>query len=98
MASAAESERIVLPAGEASRQLADQWRRLRRAATLVALMSAPAVFAWLYLAESWSLWASLLATFLLVIAARGMLDLAFNRMIPWTSLFATESSRLREED
>jgi len=98
MASAAESERIVLPAGEASRQLADQWRRLRRAATLVALMSAPAVFAWLYLAESWSLWASLLATFLLVIAARGMLDLAFNRMIPWPSLFATESSRLREED
>jgi ATP-dependent Zn protease len=27
-----------------------------------------------------------------------MLDLAFNRMIPWPSLFATESKLLREED
>jgi cell division protease FtsH len=98
MASAAETEPLVLQAGEASRRLADQWRTLRRAATLVALISSPAVFAWLYLAESWSVGMAALATFLLVVASRGMLDLAFNRMIPWPSLFATESKLLREED
>jgi cell division protease FtsH len=98
MASAAETERLPLQAGEASRQLADQWRRLRRAATAVAIISSPAVFAWLYLAESWDLWAAALGTFFLVIAARGFMDLAFNRAIPWPSLFATDSARLREED
>jgi len=98
MASAAETEPLVLQAGEASRQLADQWRKLRRAATFVALISSPAVFAWLYLAEGWKLWTALLATFLLVVASRGMLDLAFKRMIPWPSLFATESALLRDED
>src|SRR5215208_3774486 len=98
MASAAEREPLVLQAGEASRQLADQWRTLRRAATFVALISSPAVFAWLYLAESWSAGKAAIATFLLVIASRGLLDLAFNRMIPWPSLFATESTLLRDED
>jgi cell division protease FtsH len=98
MASAAETEPLVLQAGEASRQLADQWRKLRRAATFVAVISSPAVFAWLYLAESWSVGKAALATFLLVIASRGLLDLAFNRMIPWPSLFATESTLLRDED
>src|SRR5215208_4134049 len=98
MASAAEREPLLLQAGEASRQLADQWRTLRRAATFVALISSPAVFAWLYLAESWSAGKAAIATFLLVIASRGLLDLAFNRMIPWPSLFATESTLLRDED
>jgi cell division protease FtsH len=98
VASAAETEPLALQAGEASRQLADQWRTLRRAATFVALLSSPAVFAWLYLAESWSVGKAALGTFLLVIASRGLLDLAFNRMIPWPSLFATESALLREED
>jgi cell division protease FtsH len=98
MASAAETERLPLQAGEASRQLADQWRRLRRAATAVAIISSPAVYAWLYLAEGWDAWAAALATFFVVIAARGLMDLAFNRTIPWPSLFATDSARLREED
>jgi ATP-dependent Zn protease len=98
MASAAETERLPLQAGEASRQLADQWRRLRRAATAVAIISSPVAFAWLYLVEGWDLWAAALATFFLVIAARGFMDLAFNRAIPWPSLFATDSARLREED
>jgi cell division protease FtsH len=98
MASAAETERLPLQAGEASRQLADQWRKLRRAATFVAIISSPAVFAWLYLAENWDAWAAAVASFFVVIAARGFMDLAFNRVIPWPSLFATESAQLREED
>src|SRR5919106_3390898 len=98
MASAAEADPIALPAGEASRQLADQWRRLRRAATFVALISSPAVYVWLNVVEGWSPLRSALATFFLVIASRGLLDLAFNRFIPWPSLFATDSAQLREED
>lgn len=98
MASAADAERLSLPAGEASRQLADQWRRLRRAATGVALLCSPAVFLWLNVVEEWSVLWSAVGTFLLIVASRGLLDLAFNRSIPWPSLFATESDRLREED
>ena len=44
---ATAAEQLTLPAGEASRQLAGQWRRLRRAATLAFLLSSPAVFLWL---------------------------------------------------
>ena len=54
MATAADAESIALPGGEASRQLADQWRRLRRAATLFAVASGPAVFVWPNVAEGWS--------------------------------------------
>ena len=98
MASAVEAESIGLSTGEASRQLADQWRRLRRAATVVAVVASPAVFAWLDLVEGWgAAWAAL-GTFLLVVASRGLLDLLLNRAIPWPSLFATESARLREGD
>ena len=41
---------------------------------------------------------SLLLTFGVVIAFRGVVDLVIRRMIPWPSLFGTEDSRLREED
>ena len=34
---------------EESRELSNQWRALRRAATAVALISSPALFIWLYL-------------------------------------------------
>lgn len=95
---ATKVETLALPAGEASRQLADQWRRLRRAATLVALLSSPAIFLWLTAVEGWSGVKAAIGTFFLVIASRGLLDLAFNRFIPWPSLFATESAQLREED
>jgi hypothetical protein len=39
---------------ELSNELAGQWRRLTRAATLVALLSAPAVIVWLNQSEGWS--------------------------------------------
>jgi cell division protease FtsH len=84
--------------GESSRALADQWRRLRWSATAVALLTSPAAFIWFHEVEGWSLGWSLLATFLLVIAFRGMIDLAFKRAIPWPSLFGDDSRKLREED
>jgi cell division protease FtsH len=89
---------VTLPAGEASRLLADQIRRLARAATFVALLTSPAVFVWLYEVQGWSMLWSLVGTFFAVIAFRGIVDLIFRRAIPWPSLFGSDSQQLREED
>ena len=94
----ATAEPAPLTMGESSRALAEQWRRLRWSATAVALLTSPAAFIWLHEVEGWGLGASLLATFLIVIAFRGMVDLAFKRAIPWPSLFGDDSRKLREED
>jgi ATP-dependent Zn protease len=87
-----------LPAGETQRLLADQWRRLARAATFVAVLTSPAVFVWCREVQDWSVVVSLVVTFLAVIAFRGMVDLVFRRAIPWPSLFGTDAQKLREED
>jgi ATP-dependent Zn protease len=88
----------TLPAGEASRLLGDQWRRLARAATFVAVLTSPAVFVWLHELQGWSTLWSLVGTFFVVIAFRGMVDLLFRRAIPWPSLFGADTQKLREED
>src|SRR5919106_5965701 len=99
MATADSAEPLTgLSASESSTVLAEQWRRLRRSATLVAALTSPAVFLWLNQVEEWSTLWSAVGTFMLIIASRGILDLAFNRAIPWPSLFATDSQQLREED
>jgi ATP-dependent Zn protease len=83
---------------EASHELALGWRKLTRAATTVALLCAIPAAVWLHQEEGWRLWTSVVGALLLVIAARGLLDLAFHRFIPWPSLFGVESPELREED
>ena len=84
--------------GEASRELASSWRRLTRAATIVALLTSPALFVWFTQQNGWSWWVALLATLGVVVVFRGFADLVFRRMIPWPSLFGLESQQLREED
>ena len=81
-----------------STELADQWRRLGRAATVVALLTAPAVVLWFHEQQGWAWWKSVLAALGLVIAFRGVFDLGFRRLIPWPSLFGADDQRLREED
>jgi cell division protease FtsH len=83
---------------EQSRELNDQWRALRRAATAVALISSPALFVWLYKVEDQALGWALLLTVLFVAAFRGLLDLVFHRFIEWPSLFGVDNERLREDD
>jgi ATP-dependent Zn protease len=80
------------------RQLTAQWRTLRRAATGVALLSAPALFIWFHKELGWPVVWSILATLFAVAAFRGVLDLIFARFIQWPSLFAVDSPELREED
>jgi cell division protease FtsH len=88
----------TLSTNETSRLLADQWRRLTRAATLVAVLTSPAVFVWLHEIVGWSLLWSLVGTFFAVIGFRGFVDLVFRRSIPWPSLFGSDSQQLRQED
>jgi ATP-dependent Zn protease len=97
MATVAE-QLTPLSSSESSKVLADQWRRLRRAATFVALLTSPALFVWFHQLQGWSVLWSLVTTFLVVIAFRGLVDLLFKRTIPWPSLFGSDSVELREED
>ena len=88
----------VLAAREENRVLSDQWRSLRRAATLVAVLSAPAAFIWLWKSQGMALGWAIVATAAAVFAFRGLLDLIFRRFIPQPSLFALEGDQVREED
>jgi ATP-dependent Zn protease len=83
---------------ELSSELATQWRRLTRAATAVALITAPAFVVWFNQTQGWSWFWSILAALGLVICFRGLVDLLFHRLIPRPSLFGLESAQLREED
>ncbi len=95
---ASEAEKITGFQSELSSELAVQWRRLTRSATLVALLTAPAVVVWLNQTQGWSWFWSILAALFLVVCFRGLVDLVFHRMIPRPSLFGLESTQLREED
>jgi ATP-dependent Zn protease len=88
----------TLAQGEASLELAKSWRKLTRAATVVAVLTAPALFVWFTHQNNWDWWVALLATLAIVIVFRGFSDLLFRRLIPWPSLFGLESQTLREED
>jgi MFS family permease len=79
-----------------SNELAGQWRRLTRAATLVALLTAPVIVVWLNQTEGWSWFWSILAALFLVVCFRGLVDLVFHRLIPRPSLFGLESPQLRD--
>ena len=78
--------------------LAQQWRRLSRAATAVAILTSPAAFLWFWRHDGWAAWKAVLVAAALVIGFRGLSELLFRRLIPWPSLFATEDHRIREED
>ena len=89
---------LVRPQPAVSTELADQWRRLTRAATVVALLTSPALFVWFKEYNGWSTLWSLVATVGVVIVFRGFADLLFRTLIPWPSLFGADSQQLRDED
>ena len=66
--------------------LAGEWRRLRRAATAVALFTSPMFFVVLYDRLGMSLGLALLATVGSVIAFRGLVDVLSRRLLPWPSM------------
>jgi cell division protease FtsH len=87
-----------LQEAELAAELASQWRRLTRAATIVALITAPALVVWFNQTQGWAWYWSILAALLVVVCFRGVFDLIFHRFIPRPNLFGLESRQLREED
>src|SRR5262245_8009551 len=92
------AEPVGTPRRDQSAELIVQWRRLMKAATIVALLTSPVVFVWFHERIGWGIGWSLLSTFIGVMAFRGAMDLVFRRFIPWPSLFGTEDADLHEED
>jgi ATP-dependent Zn protease len=95
----ANGERTLFGPRRAAEQMALQgeWRRLGRAATFVAVLTSPAVFAWLYGANDWPLVWALLATFVLVIAFRGFIDVLAHKLIPRATMYGA-GRELQEAD
>jgi ATP-dependent Zn protease len=88
----------LLDRASASSELGAEWRRLTRAATVIAVITSPAPFFWFHTGQGWGIGWSLVATFLTVIAFRGLVDLMTRRMLPWPSLYGTDDADLKEED
>ena len=63
-----------------------EWRRLTRAATAVALLTAPAFFLVLFESNHLSLLASLIITAAAVVMFRGLVEVVVRKLIPWPSL------------
>jgi cell division protease FtsH len=84
--------------GASSSELAQQWRKLTRVATVVALMTIPLLYVWLHeqagLAAGWSI----LLALAIAIAFRGFADVAVRRWLPWPTLFGEEGAAIKEED
>ena len=77
--------------------LAHEWRRLTRAATAVALLTAPAFFLVLYDTNNLSLFWALIITVIAVLLFRGLVEVVARKFIPSPSLYGAEA-KLKEED
>jgi ATP-dependent Zn protease len=80
-----------------SRELAMEWRKLTRAATVVAVLTSPATLFYLTLQHDWPFGWALLVTFLSVVAFRGLVDVVAHRFIPRASLYGAEKPLLEED-
>jgi cell division protease FtsH len=77
--------------------LAGEWRRLRRAATAVALFTSPMFFVVLYDRLNLSLGLAIAATAAGVIAFRGLVDVLARKFLPWPSMYGVDRE-IAEED
>jgi ATP-dependent Zn protease len=97
MAYVEQSPRARGPINEHAPALAREWRGLTRAATFVALLTAPAFFLVLYNTDSLSLAWSLILTAFGVICFRGVVEVVTRKLIPSPSLYGADES-LRQDD
>ncbi len=85
------------PINEHASALAYEWRRLTRAATGVALLTAPAFFLLLYQSDNLSLVVALIVTAVAVITFRGLIEVVARKLIPTPSLYGADPS-LKADD
>src|SRR5690242_3418109 len=77
--------------------LAAEWRRLARGATLVAILTSPATFALLHIANDWPIGWALLGTIALIAAFRGLIDVVAHRLVPRASLYGAGRELLDDD-
>jgi cell division protease FtsH len=85
------------PINEHASALAAEWRRLTRAATFVALLTAPAFFLILFNSNHLGLAPSLIISAIAVIMFRGLVEVITRKLIPSPSLYGADAS-LKEQD
>jgi ATP-dependent Zn protease len=85
------------PINEHAFALAQEWKRLTRAATFVALLTAPAFFVILFDTEHFGVLAALIVTAVAVIVFRGLVEVVTRKLIPSPSLYGADQS-LKEAD
>jgi cell division protease FtsH len=83
--------------GRSSVPLAEEWRALRRAATIVALLTSPAFFLLLWERNGWNPFWALLVSLGAVIMFRGLVDVIVRRLIPWPNLYNADQQLLEED-
>jgi ATP-dependent Zn protease len=94
----ARTEESLGPPTAADRDaLAREWKRLGRAATVVAALTSPAAFVLLYVVNDLPLWAALLLTGFIVVAFRGAVDIICHRMIPRPSMYDASAEQAAED-
>jgi ATP-dependent Zn protease len=77
--------------------LAREWRRLGRAASIVAVFTSPLLFILLHSGAGWAVIWALLGTIAGVIMFRGLIDVLAHKLIPSPSLYGAEAE-LKEYD
>jgi cell division protease FtsH len=97
MAYAEESPGMTGSINEHAPALAAEWRRLGRAATFVALLTAPAFFLVLYDSDRLGLLWSLIITIAGVVVFRGLVEVIVRKLIPSPSLYGADQ-KLMEQD
>src|SRR5271165_6802024 len=97
MAYVETTARMGSPMNEHASALASEWRRLSRAATAVALLTAPAFFLILYESNHLNLVLALIITALAVVTFRGLVEVVVRKLIPSPSLFGADES-LKADD
>jgi ATP-dependent Zn protease len=97
MAYAEQSPRPRGPLNEHAPALAHEWRALTRAATGVALLTAPAFFLVMFDTDHASLALSIIVTIFAVLVFRGLVEVVARRFIPSPTLYGADES-LKKDD
>jgi ATP-dependent Zn protease len=92
-----EPPRLQRRVNDQAVSLAREWRMLGRAATVVALLTSPALFLLLYLTYDWALIWALVGTLAGIVIFRGGVDVIAHKFIPAPALYGAEDE-LKEQD
>ena len=77
--------------------LANEWRKLGRLATIVAVLTAPALYVVCHNSFGWPVFWSIVAALAGIVIFRGFIDVVAHKLIPFPPLYGAEDS-LRAQD